>query len=154
MCIRDSLKGADRIAVEASGVSVGDSALQYQATLQKPREASMARQYAAYADALALLNGWQQALPPFARLSLNRVVAEQQALPEEITRTTSSGKQTDVVRCRLHTNGRLSKDDERQVAEIGRMLVSFETVTVPQFFQALSQTAPAIQVAGQGRAPK
>lgn len=147
------LKGADKIVVADESVSVGDSVMQYQTTLQKPRDPQMAQQYAQAADALILLNGWRSGMPPFARLSFNRVVAEQQSLPQEITRTTSSGKQTIVVRSLLHANWRLSKDDERQIAEIGTMLVNFAQVTAPEFFEALNDQAAA-KVAGQGRSQK
>ncbi|MCA9158363.1 MAG: hypothetical protein KDA72_08555, partial [Planctomycetales bacterium] len=118
------------------------------------RDPQMAQQYAQAADALILLNGWRSGMPPFARLSFNRAVAEQQALPQEITRTTSSGKQTIVVRSLLHTNWRLSKDDERQIAEIGTMLVSFSPVTAPEFFAAINNQAAAPKVAGQARSQK
>ncbi len=148
------LKGADKIVVTDETVSVGDSVMQYHTTLQKPRDPQMAQQYAQTADALILLNGWRSGMPPFARLSFNRVVAEQQAIPQEITRTTSSGKQTIVVRSLLHPNWRLSKDDERQIAEVGTMLVSFSQVTAPEFFAALNNPAATPKVAGQGRSQK
>lgn len=154
--LAEYLKGADKISVTDSGVSVGDSVLQYHTTLQQPREAYMAQQYAQAADAFQLLNGWRSGMPPFARLSLNRVVAEQQAIPQEITRTTSSGKgkHKDVVRCRLHTNWRLSKDDERQIADIGGMLVSYQQVTAAEFFAALGKPATTANAAAPGTAPK
>ncbi|MEO8269195.1 MAG: hypothetical protein ABI557_05715 [Aureliella sp.] len=148
------LKGADKIEVTAESVSVGDSVMQYQTTLQKPRDPQMAQQYALAADALILLNGWRSGMPPFARLSFNRAVAEQQALPHEITRTTSSGKHTIVVRSLLHPNWRLSKDDERQIAEIGTMLVSYSPVTAPEFFAAISNQAATPKVAGQVQSQK
>jgi hypothetical protein len=131
------LRGADQIDLTNNVVQVGDGVLRYEATLQAPREEQMAQQYARVADALSLLNGWRSGVPPFARLSLNRVVAEQKSLPKEITRTTSGNNQTEVVSCRLHANWRLSKDDEKRVSEIGTMLVSFQTVSPPEFFAAL-----------------
>ena len=159
--LAEYLKGADKIAVTDSGVSVGDSVLEYHTTLQQPREPHMAVQYAQAADAFQLLNGWRSGMPPFARLSLNRVVAEQHAIPQEITRTTSSGsgKQKDVVRCRLHTNWRLSKDDERQIADIGNMLVNFQKVTPAEFFNALGKpsagkSSATANVAGARGVPK
>lgn len=154
--LAEYLKGADKISVTDSGVSVGDSVLEYHTTLQQPREPHMAQQYAQAADAFQLLNGWRSGMPPFARLSLNRVVAEQHAIPQEITRTTSSGggKQKDVVRCRLHTNWRLSKDDERQIADIGSMLVNYKQVPPAEFFAALGKPAATANAAGPGSAPK
>ncbi len=147
------LKGAEQIEVTNNVVSVGDSVMRYEATLQQPRDEQMAQQYARAADALSLLNGWRSGVPPFARLSLNRVVAEQKSLPEEITRTARSDSQTEVVKCRLHTNWRLSKVDEKQVADIGTMLVTYRTVTEPEFFAAMGKKATA-KVAGNGGTPR
>ncbi len=154
--LAEYLKGADKISVTDSGVSVGDSVLEYHTTLQQPREPLMAQQYAQAADAFQLLNGWRSGMPPFARLSLNRVVAEQHAIPEEITRTTSSGrgKQKDIVRCRLHTNWRLSKDDERQIADIGSMLAGYQQVTAAEFFAALGKSVTTANAAGPAAATK
>ncbi len=137
------LIGADQIEVTNNVVSVGDGVLRYQATLQQPREEEMAVQYGQAADALILLNGWRSGVPPYARLSLNRVVAEQKSLPEEITRTASNDSQSEVVRCRLHTNWRLSKDDEKKIADIGTMLVTFQNVSPPLFFSAVDKQAAA-----------
>lgn len=123
------LQGASQVDVSDSVVTVGDSSLLYTSTLQQPREDSMATHYAQVADALALLNG-RSGIPPFARLKLNEVVAAQKALPKEITRKTGA----EVVRCKLHTNWRLSKDDEQKISEIGNMLVSFPSVPATQFF--------------------
>lgn len=139
------LNGAEQIEVVGSSVTVGDQVLRYQASLQKPRDEQMAEQYARTADALSLLNGWRSGVPPFARLSLNRVVAEQKSLPEKITRTTSSNKKTEVVRCRLHANYRLSKEDKQQVSEIGKLLVSFPSVAEQEFFS--SSGKPTVKVA-------
>ena len=139
------LKGAEQIEVVNAAVTVGDQVLRYQASLQQPRDEQMAEQYARAADALSLLNGWRSGVPPFARLSLNRVVAEQKSLPQEITRTASNGKQTEVVRCRLHANYRLSTEDKQQVAEIGKLLVSYRSVSEQEFFSTSGK--PAVKVA-------
>lgn len=133
------LAGADKITVAPDLVTVGDSVLQYTSSLQQPRDAQMAQQYAHAADALSLLNGKRFGVPPFARLSLNRIVAEQQSLPAEITRTTNNGKHTEIVRCRLLANWRLSKDDEDRISEIGKMLVTFQNIPEPQFFAAIDK---------------
>ncbi|MCA9132092.1 MAG: hypothetical protein KDA45_03025 [Planctomycetales bacterium] len=134
------LQGAAQVQITDEGVTVGDRTLQYHSTLQEPREEPMAAQYAQVADALALLNG-RSGVPPFARLSLNRAVAEQKALPAEITRTIGSDSQPFVVRCKLHTNWRLSRDDEQKIAEIGKMLVNFEVVSATKFFASRTNVA-------------
>jgi hypothetical protein len=126
----------DKVEVADDGIGVGDGVLHYHATLQQPRDGQMAMQYAKVADALAMLNGWRSGVPPFARLRLNQAVAEQKSLPEEITRTSGTEKQANIVRCWLHTNWRLSRDDEEQIAEIGKLLVTLETVSVSDFYSS------------------
>lgn len=136
-----SLAGADKITREGQRVAVGDDALRYVATLQQPPNQQMADSYARAADALALLNGWRTGIPPFARLRLNRFIAEQKSLPEEISRLTQRDSQTDTVRCRLHTNWQLSSDDQRRIAEIDRSLGSCKTVLPHEYFAANAQLA-------------
>ncbi len=132
------LRGAALVNVDAATktVTVGDPQLRYEATLQQPDDESMAAQYAAFADALAQLNSWRsESVPPFARISLNAAIAEQKALPKEVIRKTRIGDQEVVVSCRLLTNWRLAPEDQTRVAEIGKMLTSFQSVSHGDFFQ-------------------
>ena len=135
-------------------VTVGAKVLRYEATLQEPREAKMAAHFAKFADASAYLNAWRAASPPpFARIALNQAIAEQTALPDEITRTTFIRDKDQVVgehvvKCRLHSNWRLSKDDELQIQEIGKMLVNFATLSNAEYYQ------PPQVATGQANAPK
>lgn len=141
----------DAEQVEKSGdgktITVGKKILKYVSTLQDSKEPEFAKQYAEFADTSAMLNAWQaRNPPPFARLSLNREIANLEKLPEEISRITflpDSGKEVPEhqVRCKLHCNWRLSKDDERQLAEVGKMLVNFTTVSAQEFFSVASPVA-------------
>lgn len=122
-------------------VTVGAKVLRYESTLQEPREAAMATQFAQFADASAYLNAWRaNSPPPFARIALNAAVAQRDALPEEITRSTfvlDEGRVVGehVVKCRLHTNWRLSKNDGARIEEIRGMLVNFKVVSHTEFYQ-------------------
>ncbi len=61
---------------------VGDESLAYEATLQTARDASIAQQYADFADWYARINALLPPnFPPFVRLELNRQVAARGALP-------------------------------------------------------------------------
>lgn len=143
------LESASKVESGENEVRVGGGVLQYRSTLQSPREPHMALLYAQVADALAQLNGWRTGVPPFARITLNRAVAERQALPAEITRTITHDHKTTTVQCRLHTNWRLSKDDEAKIAEIGKMLATFRTVSAPEFFAPEVATASATTTESQ-----
>ena len=130
------LRGATQVAQSDGEVRVGDAALLYQATVQRPPEERMAVEYAQVADALVLLNGWRSGVPPFARLQLNQTLASMKSLPSEITRTSRADDQALVVRSKLHANWRLSRDDQDQIAEVERMLNEFQEVPATQFFAA------------------
>jgi hypothetical protein len=122
-------------------VSVGEKMLRYEATLQEPpSDTTIAADYSQFANISARLNAWEESSPaPFARMALNAEIASKNALPDEITRTAfvlrGSKKIEQVIKCRLHVNWRLSKDDETQISEIGKMLVSFKPVSVAEFYQ-------------------
>lgn len=128
-------------------VTVGAKVLRYTSTMQFPSEESVAVQFAQFADASAYLNAWRaNSPPPFARVALNAAVAQQGAIPEEITRTTFLLEQErvvgeQIVKCRLHPNWRLSKDDYTRIDEIGKMLVSFSAVSHADFYQKVPTTA-------------
>lgn len=126
---------ADQVDVSDAAVSVGASILHYRATFQKPPSASMAAEYAAFADALARLNaGRQPAALPYARLKLNAVLADKAVLPKEITKTLSLGAKPQVQRSILHATWRLSSEHQRRINEVQSNLVSFEEVSQQEFF--------------------
>jgi len=128
-------------------IAVGAKVLRYTATMQFPSDEALAVQFARFADASAYLNAWRaNSPPPFARVALNAAVAQQGAVPEEITRTTFVLEQQrvvgeQIVKCRLHPNWRLSKDDYARIEEIGKMLVSYPTVSHADFYQKVPATA-------------
>jgi hypothetical protein len=133
------LRGAARVESTGTSVSVGDEVLKYESTLRIAEDERMAQQYAQVADALALFNGWRSGVPPFARLALNRAIAEKKSLPEKITRTSNNTQD----HCLLHINWKLSKADEALIAEIGEMLVKFEAINQSEFFALEKQVAAA-----------
>lgn len=136
------LKGAAQIQSSKDKVSVGDDQLLYEASMQSPPDETMAADYLRFADALASLNAWRSGgVPPFARLALNRAIAENQSVPDEITRTTSNGKRQQVVRCRVLSTWMLSKDDKKRIAEIGKMLVTFDVVSNDEYQKRLDEAA-------------
>jgi hypothetical protein len=130
-------------------VRVGSKILRYDANLQTPPQPLMSEHYGRFADASAYLNAWRNnSPPPFARVALNAAVSSRQAIPSEITRTTQaldggvSGEQ--VVRCRLHSNWKLSKDDYARIDEIDGMMAGFAIVSSSDFYKAAASREPAV----------
>lgn len=116
-------------------VTVGDEQLVYRASLQKPSEKSMADQYATFADWSARLNAvFSPHFPPYLRLELNRMIADQGKLPLEIARTTQHQGKASTIRCQLTANWRISKEDEQEVRRVGTMLAQFNEVTQAEYF--------------------
>lgn len=128
---------------------VGDDAFAYEATLQAARDASMAQQYADFADWSARLNTLLPPnFPPFVRLELNRQVAARGALPETITRTTRHNGNVTVIRSKLLVIAGLSSDDEAKIRMVGELLQRCKEVSQTEFF-----TNPA-EIARTGGTPK
>ncbi len=126
------LQGAQKVEASDERVVVGDEQLRYEASLQrppKPENASIyAKTYREFADAVKLLNSFGGMDPPFARLSLNAAVHEQDAIPEEIRVHMQRGKDETIYVCRLHTTWMLSKTDRKRIADIQKMLVNYQDV--------------------------
>jgi hypothetical protein len=114
---------------------VGDDTLYYEATLQTPKDASMAEQYADFADWSARLNAvLPPKFPPYLRLELNRQIAERQLLPEAIYRVSTHNKHTSTLRAQLIANGRLSIEDDDKLRSVGGLLQTCKEVPVEEFF--------------------
>ena len=114
---------------------VGDESFAYEATLQPARDASIASQYADFADWSARLNALLPPnFPPFVRFELNRQVAERGALPDTIVRTTRHNGNSTVIRSKLIVNAVLSSDDEAKIRTVGELLARCKEVPQAEFF--------------------
>lgn len=140
----------DKVRFEGDKVIAGGELLRYEATLQQPENPQVALEYRTYTDALTRLNAVHNPTAlPFARLSLNYAALEKQSLPKELTRYQSSARGQQIVRSILHANWRLSLDDKAKIAEIGRMLVSFESVSQQEFFRGQHSASAGNKTAGR-----
>ena len=121
--------------LEPNKLRVGDDVLAYEATMQTPKDASMAAQYADFADWSARLNAiLPPNFPPFVRMELNRQIAMRQKLPEAIYRIAKHNKQTVVYRSQLMAIGLLSTGDVNKVQMVGEMLHQCKEVGKDEFF--------------------
>lgn len=120
---------------EPNKLRVGDETLAYEATMQAPKDVSMAAQYADFADWSARLNAiLPPNFPPYIRLELNRQIALRQQLPAAIYRITKHNKQTVVYRSQLLAIGLLSTEDVGKVQMVGELLQKCKEVDEKEFF--------------------
>jgi hypothetical protein len=146
------LRAAERSSFDEQTqvVTVGDESLRYDATLQQPRDPSMAAQYADFADWSARLNAvYPPRLLPYVRLELNRQIAARSMLPQQITRTERHNRKEVVWRTRLLPNWRISSDDESKLNRVGELLSQCQEVSIQEYIGG--QAAIATQAAA---APK
>lgn len=122
---------------------VGDDSFAYQATLQPARDASMANQYADFADWSARLNALlpPSYFPPFVRMALNREVASRGALPDTIERITRHNGSSSNARSKLLVIASLSTDDEAKIQLVGKMLINCKEVSQTEFFTSPAEIA-------------
>lgn len=136
-----------RFDANRGSLRVGDEALSYEATMQSAKDASMVTQYREFADWSARLNCvLPPKYPPFLRLELNKQIAERTMLPSRIDRVSRHNNRTIAYRSQLIVNGRLSKEDERNLDRVGQLLVSSKEVSDSEFMGA---RPPLIGKSGQ-----
>ncbi len=120
---------------QSGKLKVGDTTLSYEATLQTPKETSMALQYADFADWSARLNAvLPPHFPPYLRLELNRQIATRGMLPQTILRVTLHNNRKSVIRSELTAIGLLSRDDNDKIQSVGELLQTCKEVPAAEFF--------------------
>jgi hypothetical protein len=112
--------------------------LTYTATCAKLKHAGAHRRYREFADWSARLNAMRPgSLPPFPRLQLNRALAAQGVLPEDVERTISTthltGRRTDIVRSQHRYNDQLNKQDHEWIEQVGDYLIKYTPATVEDY---------------------
>jgi len=132
------LKASDQVSFDEQSqiCTVGIPQMQYHATTQKPRDPSMAEQYADFANWSARLNAvYPPQRPPYVRMRLNDELALRGLLPAEIEITTKpvSGKSM-VARCRLLALWKLSNDDQAKIKNVGEKLAQFNELDPSLYF--------------------
>ena len=124
-----------KVNEKTGALEVGGPQFFYQASLQAPPDAEMARLYADFADWSARLSAiYPPHFPPYVRLALNRAITEKGMLPAELTRTIQQNGQTSQVRCRLHPSWQLNSDDQSKITSAQQMLAEFKEVSAKEYF--------------------
>ncbi len=114
--------------------------LTYRALGSVPSEEGIVARYQEFANWSARLNVLiKGSLPPFARLELNRQLAERGFVPSEVERTTVDGSgflaKKSLIRAQHHFNWSLSNTDRGRIDKIGEELASFSPVSLVEFRQ-------------------
>lgn len=133
--IANIITEAETVREEEKQTVVGGAVLKYTATHQSPPKPEYARDYAAFANALAQLNaGREPARLPYARLKLNDVLRKKSVMPKEVTRTISVGSKPVVTRSVVHATWSLGKEHDKRIASVGEMLTTYTVVPQRDFF--------------------
>lgn len=112
--------------------------LTYQATCTKPVVPGADRRYREFADWSARLNSLRPGnLPPFPRLQLNKALAAQGMLPEDVERIISTsfltGRKTESVRSQHRYNNMLNVNDREWIEQVGDHLIQYTSASVEDY---------------------
>lgn len=118
----------------------------YRVTCVKPKRPEAAEQYCEFADWSARLNAIRPGnLPPFPRMELDKALAEQRMLPEEIVRTITTkhltGRRNETIRSRHLFNWILSQRDRELINEVDDHLIKYKSVSAEDYLGLAKKTA-------------
>jgi hypothetical protein len=127
---------------ETGWLSLAGNVITYRAKCTIPKIPSAVLGYQEFADWYARLNATRPgALPPFARMELNRAVAQRQQVPEEVELVVEPkhrfvGRKL-VVRSRHIFNWRLSNTDRKRIDKAGTWMAEFQPISFRDYRQSL-----------------
>ena len=131
---------------ETGWLSLSSQLLTYRARCTTPKLPSAVTSYRSFADWYSRLNATRPgSLPPFARMELNRAIAQRDQVPEEVELTVEPkhrfvGRKL-VVHSRHLFNWRLSNTDRKQIDQAGTHMANYEAVTIREYRRSLEQLA-------------
>lgn len=118
-------------------LTLSSEQLTYRIKGSKPKQADAVRRYQEFADWSARLSSTRPGnLPPYARMAVNRAIAEKEWLPDEVERTIPParlGMRKLEMRTRHHVNWLLSETDRKRLDRVGTDLVSFKAVPYQEY---------------------
>lgn len=138
-----------RFDEDSHWLTLDSKLLSYRAKGLKPKRPEAAREFRVFADWYARLNSTQAGnLPPFARMELNRQLAEKGLMPEEVELTVSPSNRLlsrpVTIRSRHLIDWSLSQTDRKRVARAGKFMAEFKAVPFQDYRKA-TQVAAADQ---------
>jgi hypothetical protein len=129
---------------ELTYVKLAGTTITYEAIGLRPKFPGAVQTYKEFATWCARLNCMRVGnLPPEARISLNRALAEKGLLPKEITRTVvlneGLAKKTSEVRSRHLVNWTLSSEDQKRIDRAHDAMVKFTAVDFKEYQRRQSE---------------
>ncbi len=126
---------------EKSGwLELSGERIRYRAQGSKPEEETAARRYREFADWYARLNAMRRGnIPPFARIELNKALAERNLIPTEIERILTSGgvtRRKHLARSRHLVHWRLSNTDRKRIQEAAELQAQLPHVPFSEYRDA------------------
>ncbi len=142
----------------AGTVKLESDRLRYTATCEKPKNSDLLPIYFDYLDHFARLNVTDPTrMAPFARLQLNTAIKAYGWVPTKIEleiKRPGRFKKNQVLTSTHEIVWAVSKDDLRRLDEAKLQLTAFQTVSLPQYRQWKSQTAPTAETVTAPLGPK
>lgn len=112
--------------------------LTYRTVGIKPKFAPAIRQYREFADWYARLNAMRRQMPPFARIELNRALAEKGLVPQEVVRTVVARQalrnKKMEARSRHSFLWTLSNSDRKRIEDTGEYQAKFREITLREYW--------------------
>jgi hypothetical protein len=114
--------------------------LTYRAKGVRPPSSDIVDRYRLFADWYAQLSAMRPGnLPPFPRMELNKVLAKDGLVPEDVERIMTVARvfPPKKITARSHhlMNWRLSEQDHKRIRTAGDQISEFRTVEAPDYFQ-------------------
>jgi hypothetical protein len=106
---------------------------------------SVMQQYQAFSDWYARLNSATNvgALPPFARLAVNKALADKRRIPRQVEVTInppkSTGRKPITIRSEHRVQGRLVESDKKRIDQVANQLHCFKEVALAEFVAAAEE---------------
>lgn len=130
-----------KFSAEAKELALRSDIMTYVVKCAKEETPGAARTYQEFADWSARLNSLRPGknLPPFARMELDRELAQRNLMPAEIARTiviagTLRNRKEEVL-TRHHINWILSSKDHDRIQRVAQQIGDFKTVSFQEFIK-------------------
>ena len=111
---------------------------------EQPPQPTAVTRFREFADWYVRLNAIRGGNPPpFARIRLNDELARLGWIPEEIERSTGSGRRASVVRCRHLSVWELSSKDRQWIETAGEYMARFQALSPQAYMSPPAKSKPA-----------
>jgi hypothetical protein len=148
--VRDltAAKFAESVDPQTGVLKLTSRWMQYEMETTAPARPQVAKQYADFADWQCQLNFLLERppMPPFPRLSVNRVLRQRQELPVKITRTFTPEKKgwsgrpkEEIIRSEHTILMALSKEDQQRIDQAGEQMHKFQEMTFDEYLRTKNE---------------